>query len=131
MEALVEGFLVDVEKNDADVMDLKSFTFPKTGSALEELATGTDTQVAKDSTNKFRFVRSAVLLPEEEGSGSGLNPGFDRPDFNEFTTRSSTVEPADDKPSENANEEVLMVDEAQKQGTSSTGKDLNIFYHIM
>ncbi|KAI7814806.1 putative CD44 antigen, partial [Triplophysa rosa] len=100
-EALIEGFLVDVEKIDL-----------------------TDTQDAKGPTNKFRFVRSAVkptvLPPEEEGSGSGLNPGF--PDFNQFSTRSSTVEPAEKETSENAREEVIMEGEGSKQDTSPTDK---------
>lgn len=128
-EALGEGFLVDVEKIDAAVMDLKPFTLPVPAS--KELATGTDTQDAKGPTNKFRFVRSAVLLPEEEGSGSGLNPGFNHLEPNQFTTRSSIIEPTKKKTYENNHEEVIIEEESLKQDTSATDKGRRISFDEM
>ncbi|XP_056602772.1 CD44 antigen [Triplophysa dalaica] len=100
-EALVEGFLVDVGKIDLTVA-----------------------QDAEGPTNKLRFVRSAVnptvLLPEEEGSGSGVNPEF--PGFNQFTTRSSTVEPTEKETSEIVHEEVIVQGKGSRQENSQTDK---------
>ncbi|KAA0723613.1 CD44 antigen [Triplophysa tibetana] len=98
-EALVEGFLVDLERIDL-----------------------TDTQDAEGPTNKLRFVRSAVnptvLFPEEEGSGSGLNPEI--PDFTQLTTRSSTVEPTEKETLENVRKEVIKQGKGSRQGNTQT-----------
>lgn len=89
-------------------------------------------QDAEGPTNKLRFVRSAVkptvLLPEEEGSGSGVNPEF--PGFNQFTTRSSTVEPTEKETSENVHKEVIIQGRGSRQENSQTGKNLKILHHI-
>ncbi|XP_055065243.2 CD44 antigen [Misgurnus anguillicaudatus] len=96
-EALIEGFLVELEK--------------KTRNAAKETmpVAKTDLEDTTGSTNKFRFRRSSVvpvvLFPEEEGSGSGLDPRKILNDSEpQFTTTLPTTETA---VTTTINEEVL------------------------
>lgn len=77
-EVETEGFLVDLEEIMGRLKRETSFLKPSTVPALEEPSTTTHSEDRKGPTSKPRFgkssssVTSSILLPDTEGSGSGM-----------------------------------------------------------